>query len=198
MLPDLPSFKAELQSILSEYVQLKARASLGVFSKSPKHVIHEGNRMRVVRADGSVGEDNLKSASSEVSLILGELHAMSLVERTRMLDQMALEMAEQMSRHLFATPGGTLDEGGQVVDAGGKPLDAELIFRAIESVQIDFDDDGNHHNFSIVVGPELYPRLQEELQKIADDPVLKRRHDELMDRKWMEWRDRKAARKLVG
>ena len=42
------------------------------------------------------------------------------------------------------------------------------------------------------------PRLQEELQKIADDPVLKRRHDELMDRKWMEWRDRKAARKLVG
>jgi hypothetical protein len=91
-----------------------------------------------------------------------------------------------------------LDEAGQVVDAQGKPLDAELIFQVIESVQIDFDDDGNQHSFSFAVGPELYARLQAELQKIADDPVLKQRYDEIMNRKRMEWRDREAARKLVG
>lgn len=154
--------------------------------------------MRVVRADGSVGEDNLKSASSEVSLILGELHAMSGWNGLVCSIRWRLKWLNRCLKSICLPHSAkTLDEVGQVVDAGGKPLDAELIFRAIESVQIDFDDDGNHHNFSIVVGPELYPRLQEELQKIADDPVLKRRHDELMDRKWMEWRDRKAARKLL-
>lgn len=198
MLPDLPALKADLQQILSNYVRAKAHANLGVFSQSPKHVIHEGNSMRIVRADGSVDENELKAASSEVSLSLGELHSMSISERTNLLDRMAHDLAEQMSKHLFTTLNDTLDRTGQVIDAQGKPMDAELIFRTLESLHIDFDENGNHPNLSIVVGPEMYPRLQEEMQKIENDPVLKQRHEDLMAQKRMESRDREAARKLVG
>jgi hypothetical protein len=36
------------------------------------------------------------------------------------------------------------------------------------------------------------------VEQEKNDPSIKKRHDEIMERKWLEWRDREAARKLVG
>ncbi len=198
MLPDLPSLKRDIQRILDRYLQQQVHARLGVFNESLQHIIHEGNRMRTIRADGSVEESNLKEASAEMSLQLAEIPHLTPNERIAKLNNMADELANQIVKHLFGTLDAVLEKAGQVANQKGKPLSAEAVFEALEKIQLDFDETGKHHKLSIVVPPALFLRAKEVFEQIESDPALKKRYEDILTRKKLEWRDREAARKLVG
>jgi hypothetical protein len=198
MLPDLPTLKTDIQRFLDRYLHAQVNSRLGVFNRSPKLIIHEGNRMRTVRGDGSVDESELKQASAELSLNFDEIPRMRPQERAAKLDDIADQIARQMSEHMFGTLNEILEEAGQVVDHKGKPLDAEAIFSVLETLQIEFDRTGSQMELSIVVPPALAPKAKLVFEQIQSDKMLRERYEEIMSRKRMEWRDREAARKLVG
>lgn len=154
--------------------------------------------MRMIRADGSVDESEFKHASAEISLTLDEIPSLTVQNRIEKLNDMAEQMAGQVSKLLFGTLNDVLDKAGQVVDQKGRPLDAEAVFNALESMHLEFDEAGKHKGLSIVVPPALAPKAEKVMAQIDADPVLRKRHEEIMTRKWMEWRDREASRKLVG
>jgi hypothetical protein len=198
MLPDLPELKRELQRVIDQYLQRQIRNKLGVFAEAPKHIIHEGDRMRIVRADGTVEESGLKQSSTEMTINLDEIPTLAVEDRIRRLDGMAEDMARQISEHLFGTLNATLERAGQVVGQKGGPFDVEAFFGALSSIQLEFDESGRHRNLQIVIPPAMAERVQAVFNQIDADPTLRRRHEELIDRKFGEWRDREAARKLVG
>lgn len=198
MLPDLPELKRELQCIIDQYLQRQVRARLGVFSDAPKHIIHEGERMRIIRANGTVEESNLQESKAEMAIQMEEIPTLTIKDRMERLDGMAEDMARQISDHLFGTLDATLEKAGQVVDAKGKPFDAEAFFEAIAAVDLEFDNSGQHHDLQLVIPPAMAERVQSVFNQIDTDPALKRRHEELIDRKFGQWRDRETARKLVG
>jgi hypothetical protein len=197
MLPDLPSLKNDIQWLLTRYLRNQINARLGVFNEAPKHKAFEGNRMRVMRADGTVTDSEYKESSAELSVSLGEVPKLSIEDRLLRINNIADEMAGQMSKHLFETLTKAIDSVGNVVDRKGKPFDAETVFEAFNTVQIEFDEAGNH-NMSWVMHPNLIEKAKKVFEQIDSDPVLKRRFDEMMERKRVEWRDREASRKLVG
>lgn len=80
----------------------------------------------------------------------------------------------------------------------GKPLDPDAIFAVFEKMQMDFDEHGIHHAPTIVIPPNLENSMKQVLHQIDRDPILQKRYDEIIMQKRMEWRDREAARKLVG
>jgi hypothetical protein len=198
MLPDLPKLKDDVQKVIDRYLQFQVNLRLGIFGEAPKHIIQEGNRMRIIRADGSVDESDFKHASAEVSLTLEEIPTLTVQERKAKLDDMAEQMAGQVSRLLFGSLNEALDKAGQVVDQKGKPLDAESVFTVLENMHLEFDDARKLRGLSIVVPSALAPKAEKVMAQIDADPVLRKRHEEIMTRKWMEWRDREASRKLVG
>lgn len=198
MLPDLPELKRDLQRVIDQYLHRQVRARMGIFDEAPRHIIHEGEHMRIIRADGSVEESNLKESSAEMRIKMEEIPALTIAERLERLNAMAEEMARQMSEHLFGTLDSVLTKAGQVVDGKGKPFDAESIFSALDSIQLEFDETGQHHNLSLVIPPAMSERVKAAFAQIDADPELKRRHEELIARKRGEWRDREATRKLVG
>lgn len=198
MLPDLPVLKHELQSIFNKYLRRQIDARLGVFNESPKHLIHEGRELHTTRADGSSSNTNLKLSSTEMTLKLEEIPTLSIEERTKKLDLLADDMAKQISENLFNSLHADLESAGQVVDRKGKALDAEAIFELLEKITIDFDEPEGSHNTSIVISPEMAVSFQLIFNQIESDPMLLKKHNEIMNKKRMEWRDREAARKLVG
>ncbi len=197
MLPDLPSLKNDIQWLLTRYLRNQINARLGVFNEASKHKAFEGNRMRVMRADGSVTDSEYKESSAELSVSLGEVPKLSIEDRLLRINNIAEKMAGQMSKHLFETLNKAIDSVGNVVDRKGKPFDVETVFEAFNTVQIEFDEAGNH-NMSWVMPPNLIEKAKKVFEQIDSDPVLKRRFDEMMERKRVEWRDREASRKLVG
>jgi len=198
VLPDLPNLKQDLQQVLNRYLRKAIHQRLGVFSDIPRHTVHEGKSMRVYRADGSVEDTDMKEASAEMMLKVDELPKMSVGDRVAKINELADSMAKQMSEHLYGSLNQSLEKAGQVVDGRGKPFGVETMLAALEKIQIDFDKDGNPKNLSFVIGSDLVPRIEEMREQEKKDPTIKKSFDELMARKWQDWRDREAARKLVG
>ncbi|PKO65768.1 MAG: hypothetical protein CVU22_18310 [Betaproteobacteria bacterium HGW-Betaproteobacteria-16] len=166
--------------------------------EAPQHVIHEGERTRIIRSDGSTEDSELKEASAEFVVRFDEAAEMSPQARAAKLDEIAESMARQISQHAFASINATLEAKGQVFDNAGRPLDAEAILATLEKLQMDFDQRGKPNGLSIVVGPEIAERTRREYQRLMTEPALRRKFEALIQRKRMDWRDREAARKLVG
>lgn len=198
MLPDLPGLKRDIQRVLDHYLQKQIEARLGVFNQSSKHTAHEGDRMRIIRSDGSVDDSDFKEASAEFSLKLDEVPRLTINERVAKLDNMAEDIARQVSENLFRSLNDTLNKAGQVIDRHGEPFDADAVFTALENIQLDFDETGLQNQLSIVIPPALMPRAKQVFEQIESDPKLRERHKEIIERKREEWRDREVARKLVG
>lgn len=198
MLPDLPELKKEIQAEISRYLHEAVNKRLGVFREVPRHTVHEGEGMRISRADGSTRDSRMKAASAEMTMNYVDIPNLTAQDRREQLDGMADQMAKQISELLFGGMNEEIEEAGQVVNAGGRPLTAEVFFEVLEKLEVDFDEAGNPKGLQLVVGPGLLPRIRELAEQAERDPAIRKRHSEIMQKKWLEWRDREAARKLVG
>jgi hypothetical protein len=199
VLPDLVALKVDIQFRITSYLRNAIRARQGVFAQAPRYTLHEGTSTRTIRADSSVEDTELKEASAEMSIPFEEIPRMTPASMQKKLDEIAEKMAGQMVGHMFESLNTTLDKAGQTIDAKGKGLTTELFFELLEKVEVQFDEDGeveDGHRF--VVGPQLLPQVQKLQEEAERNPEVKRRHEEILKKKWLEWRDREAARKLVG
>jgi hypothetical protein len=199
VLPDLPGLKQDLQYIFDGYLRKAIHERMGPFADVPRHIIHEGMEMRVHQADGTADDTGMKMASAQMLIQAQDIPHISVKERIEKLNELADDMAKQIARNLYGSLNESLEKAGQVVDNKGKPFSMESVFAVLEKVDIDFDHCGNPvPGFRFVVGQDLFPRVRELIEQGKNDPSIRKRHDEIMAKKWLEWRDREAARKLVG
>lgn len=86
----------------------------------------------------------------------------------------------------------------QTLDAKGRKFDAQLVIELLEKMQIEFYPDGTPHEI-FGDGPLFMPEKMAAVDKeFESNPELKRKFDEMMEKKKEEWRAREADRKLVG
>lgn len=197
MLPDLPAIKTELRDIYLSYVSRRSHAQLGLLSEAPRHVIHEGTTMRVMRANGDVEDSGMQQASAEIA-IGDQAQSLSHEERMRILNDLADQMARQMAQKLFASLSESLERAGQSVENRGRPFDAESILRMLERMELDFNPDGSPRMPSVQLDESMRAAWEGAMQQLENDPVWKSRLEQLVAEKRANWRDREAARKLVG
>jgi hypothetical protein len=96
-------------------------------------------------------------------------------------------------RQLFEQMENVLRDSGQLIDAKGRPFSIELFFELLEKVQIDFDSEGKPKLPTLVVGPELFRRMQ------AQGPLTdsqKKRLEEIIAKKKQDFDARRRVRKL--
>jgi hypothetical protein len=198
MLPDLPSYKAELKKLLLLYFQHEITQNLGVFQQAGRRTAHEGDRMKVVRADGSVEESGYGHASAELKLKFADIPALTQKDRITLLKNMAKDMADQMTSYMFQSLDKTLEQAGQVFDNKGGPIDAEMILKILDTIQIDFNGDGSHNTLTLVTAPESRELAEIAFKTLETNPELRARYEQIIEKKRMNWRDREASRKLVG
>lgn len=197
MLPDIPALRDDLSRAMSRHLDRLVQERVGPFARAPRHFIHEGAALRVIRSDGTGEESPLVEASAEVRIPFNEISALTPAKRAEHLEKIADDMARQMSAHMYASLNQTLEKAGQSVDAKGRPFSAELMLEVLEKMYLAFDDQG-HPEIELTIGPDLAPRAKEALDKLATDPALNARYEALMEQKRAEWRAREASRKLVG
>lgn len=199
MLPDLPKLKADIAQVFHPVFKNRVNAYLGVVGEAPRYFIKEGRNPVTLRPDDSRDETTLKAASAETIFKVEEIPCLSVEQRIARLDTAAREMASQISTHAFETINKAVDKVGNTIDAKGKPFSAESIFEVLEKIHLDFEDDGvKPKELTVVIPPELAERAKEVMEKMHQDPELSNRYNEIIEKKRKEWRDREAARKLVG
>ena len=149
-------------------------------------------------------EGHVEETTPEVTAIPYEVNRSAIIERgvdafiesTRKAVALQVQALHEMllRKHSEAT-----ERIGNQIDAGGQPFSAELYFKMLETVQINFDSQGRPDISSthLVMHPDQAARVEPLLAQWEADESFQRRYREIMVKKREEWRDRESNRKLV-
>jgi hypothetical protein len=196
----LPRFKAidrAMSELFSELVFKYSHALDPIFSDIKTYIIHEGSKTMMKFGD-KVWEDQMFEASAEYEIKQDGLSKFSWKEFHDCAREIGTKFLSEKKKNLVDTLDRVTSETGSVIDSRGKPLDHDAIFEALELLEINFDANGQPEMPSLMVHPDMVPRLEQLSKEAEESPALKRRHDELMRRKKEVYLAREADRKLVG
>lgn len=195
MLPTATKFTEEFRGALMQYVSNRSRG--GALEATTQTIIHEGARWRIVRPDGSISESELKEASHFVTIPQESAGAVDFAESIRMATEVADSFQKSASQDLLKA----LDDGlPDSQRAGGeiRPFDIEHFFEALEKIQMDFDENGEPEELSMMIHPDVAPRIAKIAEEFEASPELQARHEAIIRKKFEEYREREARRRLVG
>ena len=197
MLPDYPEFKKECAEIVRErLVQVRDNcvSPFGSNNDAANHV--EGDKFEVIRADGSGESASYNRVEENFSFTNDELEKLTLDQLLDKYSQVGESMGHQQFGIMLNALSVAVEGTSNDVKASGGNL-VEQIFESLEKIHLDFDANGQPNQLQTIAAPQMAKRLKAAHEKIDNDPKLKKRHDDLIDRKREEFRDREASRKLV-
>jgi hypothetical protein len=198
MLPDFSEIKKRLRKLQLARIKRAEAMLLSPFSEVPEHIVFEGDKLLLVREDGSIEQTEIREITVERQIDLTEVEKMSPETIRQRLDAVAQEMAFKKSKILFEDLEKTVRKTGNIVDVGGKPFSIDDFFKLLEKIWLEFDENDKPIMPMIVVGDKVSDEIAKVLRQAESDPECKKRFQEVIEKKRMEWRDREANRKLVG
>ena len=196
MLPDYPSMKRRIQKKFAEAIKKEIQKD-PLLSQIRIRQVHEGDVLTSSSVDGYSESVEYKLISAKLEIPQEEIIDKGPDAFFSRMDKIAVEMAKQQSQLLFEKIEKATERTRHIVDAKSKTLSPQLILEALEKIAIDFDDYGNPIFPSLVLHPDQYEKIKDEIPKWESDPEVRRKHKELIEKKRKEWIDRENSRKLV-
>ncbi len=198
MLPDFPELKKRLLTIIKVTFHQKVREDglIGAIRETP---YFEGNRFENKDVEGESETSSPKLMAIPISVERAAIIEHGVDAYAKVMMEAVAVQQQQLSQMFRDKMDEVTEKTGNRVNAGGRPLSADLFLDMLEKVEIDFTDEGEP-DFSavrIVLSPEMGKHLQKFGPEWEADPAFKKRHSEIIDKKRAIWRDRESNRKLV-
>jgi hypothetical protein len=195
-LPVFEELTQDFDRAFSHQVAMATRGD-GLLAKIDAHTIHEGKSSTFVTQEGRQRTMVLRVAEASATIPNPELDKINEERVMHAIRDLADQFKNEQYRQLFNVLAEATSETGNVVDGKGKPLSNELVLETLEKMQHDFDENGEP-TMSIVVHPDMAPRLIQLQTDFENNPELRKRHSDIMLRKWDEFRSREMDRNLAG
>ena len=196
MLPDFPETKKLFSHFFRTYMRRRAR-EISPYGAVQTRYLHEGRAMKITRADRSESTSGMEQLSVLLDIKHDEIENLTLQKAIAKHDAMIVEMVQKQTDFIRERMSSEIPES-QSLDGKGRKFDAQVLIELLEKMQIDFYPDGTPHELH-VDGPLFTPESLAAVDKeFENNPELKRKFDEMMEKKKEEWRAREADRKLVG
>jgi hypothetical protein len=197
MLPDFAELKAELNRVLLAKLRRKIDEKSPVLRGIRRFIQREGTVQRYEqRPHGKMIENQFQMRSAQVQTTAEEVPTLQGPKLDAKLDELADQMVASMEKSLFKTIEESCDRAGTTLHAQGKPMSPELILEMMNTMELDFDQNGNP-TASFVMHPDVVPSATAAAEQLENDPELKRKHKQLLDEQREAWAARESNRKLV-
>ena len=197
MLPDFPKEKELFSKFWNRYLELKHQEFLGFFSTIPSFTIHEGDRWKIKRADGTESEKPYQDLSSSFTIGLSDVPDLTPEKIREKLDMVAEHAAQQMSRNILGEITRATEQAGNTVGGKGKPLTKELYFEMLEKIEAAFTPEGEWIPPSFLMSPDAWNTNKEKFKEWHQDLGFINRQTEIITKQREAWNAREALRKLV-
>lgn len=197
MLPRFVALDKRMQELFDELVFRHSHTFDPMLSQIDTYEIQEGESTVMKKGEQEWG-DNIKENVAEYAIKAEDCETFGPDEFYAFAKDIGLQFLDAKKRAMFETIAAATEATGNVVDRKGKPLDHDTILEALELIEIDFDENGEPRMPSLVVPPNMAPRLEQLGREAESDPEIRRRHDEIIEKKREAFVAREAARKLVG
>lgn len=198
MLPDYHDLKTELAELLQRFMRHRVAAHSGFVGQIPKARVFEGHKSVIRRSAGDTSSNDFQRLSVSHSVPVADADRMTFGDVLQHLDQIAANMAKEMSTLAFKQLDETLEAAGQVFKAKGETMTPAVFMKVIEGIEMSFDADGRHRKLSLVIHPDKSAATMAMLKALDEDPEIREQYNAVIERKREQWRAREASRKLVG
>jgi len=196
MLPDYISIKSKLRNVLLKIMKKVEYDSSVMMSQVNAVKIHEGNKCKIIREDGTSEDIEMKKISVELKYNIKDIE--NKLPNVDMIKNVAQEMSIKKEKMFIEELDKIVTSTGNIVDSGGSKFSNDHLFKLLEKISIDFDENGNPYLPTIYTNSDTFKAIESELKKYEDDPENKKRYDDLISKKREEWNERESNRKLVG
>lgn len=197
MLPDFPKTKKMIGELLMHYLQRRVLFHMGYMGQIPRIVVPEGRGNRLIRADGTTDDVPMNRISASAEVNADPAYGLDFAQQLRHLDDIAEQLAKQQVRAAIQRVDEVAEEAGNVLHFPGGQLDMKALNDLLETVDVDFDGEGNPIMPSVLCGPEIFKKSVERREEIESDEAEKSRQKAILARKKEEYRARESRRRLV-
>ena len=157
---------------------------------------HEGRRHSYEQEGGHVISQGYKKFAVGMEVQAEEVPNLIGKNLQDKLNAAAEEMARQQAALFYNRLTEATSSVGNAVNAHGEPISQDLFLELLERREVNFDREGRPEGV-MVSTPEMAEVLMKRLVEWNEDSEFRRRHEEIIKRKYEEWRDRESNRKLV-
>lgn len=194
MLPDYPKAKAEIDRLIfTAFAHGRDPLLLGIKSAP----IHEGNRGRITRPDGSQEEIAFQRHSATIEFREDEYEHLTWNDVMQRVVGAGQEMGISMSRQMVEKFDAVTKETGNRMDIQGT-LTPEKLFFLLSKMDMPFNDDGQPEWLTFFAGKVASKAIEAVLKEIDSSPELGNEMKSLISKKREQWSDSESHRKLVG
>ncbi len=159
------------------------------------HQLFEGRSSAIQREDGKLDETPIHRASGEITINREMLVEFNEEAVERHLEEIAEQLARDMSAHFQQRMNEVTAATGNIVDGNGKPFSEDMFLDVLEAMEHSFGKDGNWKPPTMIAGPGM-------AEKVAAAGAMSaagnKRLKAILERKRDDHRRREAARILVG
>jgi len=194
MLPDFPEVKKFSQESLMHFLYMSIVQKTGFMQllRQPE-IILEGNKTTLQRYDGTIDDLPMKRSGAGMRIRCDDLEEKGLRAVLDAIEQVATEMANQQTKQFIKRLDEITRESGQVYDNQGRPFTFDTILDLLETLDIDFDKHGQPSMPTIMAGSQIINKAK----NLEPTNEQNKRYNEILGRKYSEWRDRESNRRLV-
>ena len=197
MLPDYPSIKKQVNSLLMRYLRHEMVRHSPILREIRQTVQHEGLERTHGDVDGREGPIDYKEAIARFSLTRDEMRRSDFQPVVSKFARMAETFAAAQSKMLFATVSKATAAVGNVVDARGKPI-KEAFLEMERKRQWSFNpQSGEPRPPTLVLHPDTLAKIKNELESWQQDPDFRAALSAIEQQQRLAWRDRESRRRLA-
>jgi len=194
MLPDFIETKKILKDRLRKFL-IERTSRHGVFPDNVRNIpLYECISYDQTRFDGSQETKKLEKLQGKIVLTKESLNEKGFIAVLEAYEKASKEIADEQQAFFFRRFDEIIKNSGQEVDAKGKPFTPELLLETLEKMYLDFDENGEPIFPTFFTGKNLFERAK----KWQDSKEYKIKLDELIERKYSEWRYHESNRRLVN
>lgn len=196
MLPDFPALKAEIQKIILTALRQRIATGDPVFAKVKVLRQREGRQMRYEQHGGGTVQEGFEEFGTHFQVRVAGVPDLVGAKLDAKIEEISQAIISQSARAFYRKMDESCEKAGTAIDAGGKPFSPQIFLEAINTVEMEFGPDGKPTQ-CFIIHPDMLPLIQKVMEQIDNDPELKRRHAEILERQREAWAARESNRKLV-
>lgn len=164
------------------------------FRNARKMIYFEGEEHGVT-TDGQTESTEFNLVEAGMQFGKDDLMTMTPSDFESRFEAMGKEMGEKSNAFHWQIILDATERSGAVIERSYEDSMVELIFQMIEKAYMSFDDGGQV--YGLHVPPSDYEAVVEAQKIIRESPELSKRMNNLMQKKYEQWRAEEANRKLV-
>ena len=197
MLPDYPSVKQKINSLLRRYLKAEIVRRSPILKEIRQTVQHEGREGTFGDVDGRESPIKYKEVAASYSLTRDEMRQPDFQLVLSKFAAMAETFAEGQSKIFFDTVSEAVESVGNVVDAKGK-LTKEAFLELMRKMQGDFNPQtGEPQRPTLVLHPDTLAEIKDELKSWEKDPAFVAALSAIEHQQRLDWHDRESSRRLA-